>query len=840
MQASGVSTLPQKEANLLRKLFKFYETKQYKKGIKQANQILEKFPDHPETNSLKGLFLYLTDSQEEGQKLAKNALMKNFKSELCWHILGIINRNQRKYVDAIGCYKNALKYDPNNVNILRDLAVLQVHVRELDLHEETRKTLLQGKANLPLNWVGLAVSEHLMGNHAEALKVLESFRNVVKEEELKNYEKSELYLYEVTIYLEMGNHKEALKHLEKNEKNIVDKTAFNEYAAKAYIALNQPEKAEAHVKFLLDKYPENLKTVQLYRELKGLGNQTAENRQQIADLHTELIQTYGQSLAIKRNQLKFLQGDQFRQKFDEYLRPFFTKALPSFFTDIRELLRDAEKAKIIEELVLNHCKSLEEKNTFHGSETQENPCCLLWSYMFLADYYNWKGDSAKALDYIEKGIEHTPTLIELYTTKAKIFKTCYNYKLAAECADKARNMDLADRYLNNITVKYKIRNDEVSAGDAMLKMFIRDSSDANIHELQYMWYEYELANAHLRLKEFGPGLRQLKFIEKHFQDLQEDQFDFHTYCLRKYELRAYVNMIRHEDDIHNNKWFFKAVCSVIKGLQAYEDYLPELQKKEEEEKKALEEMDTHERKRYKKEKEAKEKETDPAREKLDLSGKKLIEELKSPIDEACKFANQVLNCNIESRKYRVRVFTQICDLYLRKGKILLAVKAYNKVANLVNEDADVHLARVKLIEGLEKALAAEGLNADIKPILEEELSQIRGGSDVKTLHQTFKSSCPKTLANEVKILESDVKLGLTQKQAAATAVAELVQKYKDNCRINEVVFALERLREAFDGNEEAAKKIKDQFKERFSLSPIFNDEALNLKAIKQITAPVLA
>jgi len=88
--------------------------------------------------------------------------MKNLKSELCWHILGIINRSQRKYVDAIGCYKNALKYDPENINILRDLAVLQVHVRELDLHQETRKTLLRNKSNLPVNWVALAVSEHLV------------------------------------------------------------------------------------------------------------------------------------------------------------------------------------------------------------------------------------------------------------------------------------------------------------------------------------------------------------------------------------------------------------------------------------------------------------------------------------------------------------------------------------------------------------------------------------------------------------------------------------------------------------------------------------------------------
>lgn len=81
----------------------------------------------------------------------------------------------------------------------------------------------------------------------------------------------------------------------------------------------------------------------------------------------------------------------------------------------------------------------------------------------------------------------------------------------------------------------------------------------------------------------------------------------------------------------------------------------------------MEEMDTHERKRYKKEKEAKEKEADSAKEKLDLSGKKYLEELKNPIDEACKFASKLLSCNIESKKYRIAVFTQICLLYLKKS-----------------------------------------------------------------------------------------------------------------------------------------------------------------------------
>ena len=156
------------------------------------------------------------------------------------------------------------------------------------------------------------------------------------------------------------------------------------------------------VRFLLEKYPENLRIIQLLRERKGLAQLTKENRQQIADIHLDLIKEYPESSAIKRNHLRFLEGDEFRQRFDEYLRPFFIKGLPSVFIDVRELLDDPAKAKIIEELVVNHSKSLEEKDTFHGSDAEANPCCLLWSYLFLSGLYNWKEEFQKAIDYIDK------------------------------------------------------------------------------------------------------------------------------------------------------------------------------------------------------------------------------------------------------------------------------------------------------------------------------------------------------------------------------------------------------------------------------------------------------
>ena len=50
-------TLPSREQGQFRSIVKFYETKQYKKGVKTADGILKKFPEHGETLSMKGLVL---------------------------------------------------------------------------------------------------------------------------------------------------------------------------------------------------------------------------------------------------------------------------------------------------------------------------------------------------------------------------------------------------------------------------------------------------------------------------------------------------------------------------------------------------------------------------------------------------------------------------------------------------------------------------------------------------------------------------------------------------------------------------------------------------------------
>lgn len=59
------------------------------------------------------------------------------------------------------------------------------------------------------------------------------------------------------------------------------------------------------------------------------------------------------------------------------------------------------------------------------------------------------------------------------------------------------------------------------------------------------------------------ALKKVLAVVKHFEDFVEDQFDFHTYCVRKMTLRAYVDMLRMEDRLHNNIFYSKVILRFI-------------------------------------------------------------------------------------------------------------------------------------------------------------------------------------------------------------------------------------------------------------------------------------
>jgi peptide alpha-N-acetyltransferase len=81
---------------------------------------------------MKGLIMNCLGRKEEAYDLVKKGLKNDLRSHVCWHVFGLLQRSDKKYDEAIKCYRNALKWDKDNVQILKDLSLLQIQMRDLE------------------------------------------------------------------------------------------------------------------------------------------------------------------------------------------------------------------------------------------------------------------------------------------------------------------------------------------------------------------------------------------------------------------------------------------------------------------------------------------------------------------------------------------------------------------------------------------------------------------------------------------------------------------------------------------------------------------------------------
>lgn len=70
-------------------------------------------------------------------------------------------------------------------------------------------------------------------------------------------------------------------------------------------------------------------------------------------------------------------------------------------------------------------------------------------------------------------------------------------------------------------------------------------------------------------------------VVKHFDDFHEDQFDFHSYCIRKVTLRAYTAVLRYEDTLWGQAYYGEAAEGIIRVYLHLHDN-PEITKEDEE------------------------------------------------------------------------------------------------------------------------------------------------------------------------------------------------------------------------------------------------------------------
>lgn len=131
----------------------------------------------------------------------------------------------------------------------------------------------------------------------------------------------------------------------------------------------------------------------------------------------------------------------------------------------------------------------------------EPPTTLLWVQYFLAQHFDYTNRPSLALEYINAAIDSTPTLIELFLIKAKIYKvleesaspavlsrreltptppvSCCdlqhagNIKEAVRWMDEAQALDTADRFVNSKCAKYMLKAGLIKEAEEMCSKFTR-------------------------------------------------------------------------------------------------------------------------------------------------------------------------------------------------------------------------------------------------------------------------------------------------------------------------------------------------------------------------------
>lgn len=630
-----MAPLPPKQAGIFKKILKCYDHKQYKMGLKLAKQILSnpETANHGETLAMKGLTLNCLGKTDEAHEYVRRGLRNDLTSHVCWHVYGLLQRSEHKYDEAIKCYRNALKYDKDNITILRDLSLLQIQMRDFEGYRDTRYRLFMLRSAQRVSWMSFALAYHLLNDYTTASKILDEFRRMQKQQKEQNniksqddeskqhpepidYEQSELLLYQVMILTEAKNHKEALDFLNRHASQICDRLAVLEFKTELFLALNRNNEA---AKLLEDHLiSRNQENYLYYAQLEQALCITHDNEDAILNLYKKLQQRYPRSQVPFKIPIKTVQSaEKFRMIVDEYLRRAILRGLPALFTslkdvylqeytkmvaevnqtfmqklkqtqsqysldpseyiessnkpaDIRKTRKEVfarhgvpSKIKIVEDLMLSYEKNIQENCSFDSDPSTKgsgDKTSVLYVYYYLAQHYDYLGDYEKAMDYIKLAEDHTPTLIELLTLRAKVFKHMGEIEKAIEPVTEAQRLDTADRYLNSKCVKYLMRANKLEAAEDMSSRFIKDGVGAseNLNEMQCMWYHIETAHAYHRMQKYGEALVKCYHIEQYFSEVTEDQFDFHTYCLRKMTLRAYIKLLRMEDIVRSHKFYFAA------------------------------------------------------------------------------------------------------------------------------------------------------------------------------------------------------------------------------------------------------------------------------------------
>ena len=500
--------------------------------------------------------------------------MKNSK---VWHFYALFHKEQKNYAQAVKCYMFASKYGEKepNLNVIKDLSNLLLFLGRFDDYAKYSLECISAKPSLGQNWAQYCVSEYFRHNYDNSLNtittILTNFKDTLKKQELH-----EVILFKAVILCKLEKYKECIEFLEKESSNSCDRILFYEKIIDCCVKINNVETGIKYCKMALKINSENIFTYLNYFNIRlnnknlkkydDLFSLEEEERKKIYEILTKEIEPELTKVKItEKIKLALTFGEEFKKLFSIYFLKNIKNSLPSFFNNIKFIYKypkQQSKIQIIDDIVKSNISEIESKESLSKDILEYNKenhdlnilPVFIWVYYFAAHHYDILGDSEKALEYINKAIKTTPTVVEFFMVKSKILKHNLLFEEAALAMGKAKDLDLSDRYLNAKHAKAVLRNGKVDRSAEIMNEFVKNPLiEENMLRYQCLWFKVESGMAYIKEGKLLMAHRMFKGILDNFKEMNEDQNDFYNYSMRKYMLSDFCKLILNMREMYKNK-----------------------------------------------------------------------------------------------------------------------------------------------------------------------------------------------------------------------------------------------------------------------------------------------
>ncbi|KAJ6249512.1 n(alpha)-acetyltransferase 15/16 [Anaeramoeba flamelloides] len=851
-------SLPHKLEKIFDNAIKLYDQKEYHKSLEEIEEVLKKKPQHPESLSLKGLVLLEIDRKEEALEFCRKGLSLGITHFFTWQAYAIYNKKTKNYKESLKCYQRAYEKDQKNLSLLIELSNMQLLTRDFNGYLDSRKKLLKLQPNKKENWFAFSFANYLNKDYDMAIQTIEKYTTSNK---IRNQnEMSEIAFYHNELIEISGNYEHCNEHLDNIFPFIKDKRRWKEKKARMLLILKKYIMAERMYYMLLDQNPsmnEYLDGIEQSKQIIPINakrepwNFNEKQLKQLNELYSQLQKKYPKSLLINKRILEIKYSQNFKKAFIEYVIPQIKKGIPSMFSNLisfyqnLNIEKNMDRVKIIEQVMFDFVKRLEyvrigksdndennenDKNKKEEDsiinkkiEIEESRASLVYVYYYLTQHFDKLHQFEKAFEFLNKAIEHTPTLFDLYAFKGRLYKHVGDFDLASKCVEKTRKLDLADRHINNESTKYFLRNQQTKKGTEIFNIFMKDLQNfPNWRYFQVSWMTNEMGSAHLKKKEYSFALKMFQQTTKNYTAYYDNQLTYHQYCLKEGHLCSLMNLVNLTNKIYSYPFYLTAAKGVIEiylylheqGAEFQKELITECEKLEKEinEKKKTDEqylqLDDDEKKLVE--------DDDPV-------GKKLIE-TKKPLEEALKILQKLENQaghSLDTHLLALKVYTKM-------GNYNSAIESIQKIRKVDPNNFQLHKLLVEFL------LQAKNNKKDLNEKINTTINDLRKELNIQSLseyNQQFLQKNINKLEHRVSVAEVMLLLGENKEKAI-----EIMMKVDDlefeNKRLLQSCLNILLKLQSIDEN--YAIQYREKYSEKFKYSTDFNPQILEIRKEKKI------